>query len=406
MNTTTCIFKNCLLVISLLSATYTQPGLFSCCLGDDEPESDSLALTHHEPTAPPLLQASTPLAPEHPLAETITAHSCSTPTERCGYKKTLVVIPFCPIEDPVFQSCRFVHSIESLQEIAQECELADEKTVVLVDIDDTLIEDEEPTFQSRFIYADDPSLAQYGELHEQLMNKLRNNPSDNLCFSKLAARQKKCLVEPSSAQFIKNLQQKKVPVIALSAFTGGTCGDAIPDFHEFRYQQLLENGIDLDQTLPLNIPAFNSDIDAATDFTGKILLKRCIVSTHSTPKGLVAQYLIEHMDPQPEKVIFIDDNFNNHRSIAQALMALNLTAFAVSSSVEKNSPYIKLSSFLYKAARIIRPSDRIDPIIARTQFDLMDERKAYASYQEAAQIVAAQGRPAAILTQFSAHTEH
>lgn len=425
MNRTTRFLKNYFIVLSFMSATSTQPGLFSCCLGEDDPESVSVESTQCEPKTPtnmPLLQANAPLVPEpavimhsYPaqqvIEETATAFSDSIPTEYVkdvtkensqSYKNTFPILPFCSnffaIKDPAFQSCRFVHTITSIQEIAQECEQADEKTLVLLDIDDTLEEDKDPTFQSRFIYADDPSLKRYEELYHQFIKKLGNNPDSLFSHSKLVALQKKCLVEPKSAQLIKNLQQKKVSVIALSAFAGGPCGDDIPDFHDFRYQQLLDNGIDLNQPLPtVNIQAFNDAVKIEAGSFDTIFLKCGIVSSSFAPKGVVARCLIEHMNPRPEKVVFVDDNRRNHHTIAMAIKILNMKNFKESSNAAKTPNYIMLSNFLYTAARIIGPSDHIDPIVARTQFDLMDKQRTYVSYDEAERLLAAQRRPTAIL---------
>jgi nicotinamidase-related amidase len=257
--------------------------------------------------------------------------------------------------------------IKTIDDAAPELARADQKTLVVWDIDETLLEPEDPSSQCRF-----------RDETQRIIHRLpfRKNIQTIIGSTKFFFEQPRHLVEPRTAELIKDLQKRAIPVIALSAFAGGPALPFCDDVHEHRHQELVRNGINFDQPLPVNSEALNADLHSLSQ-NNNVLLKRGILSTHPYNKGKILSLFIKHMTEQPNKGIVIDDNENCLFDVDDYLERLHITT----------------SVYLYRAAYTKRKSDFMDTTITQKQFELIVKRNGYASYKEAETSLATQEHP-------------
>jgi len=245
--------------------------------------------------------------------------------------------------------------INTIDDAADELNQAVNDDMVVWDIDETILESNDPSFQQRFT---EPLLKQISFFSRARTLSILKRPDS-------VFKEQRSLVEPRIAELINDLQQRAVTVIALSAFGAGSYGQ-IKDLHELRHQELVRNGIDFDKELPVNSEMLNKELVNLSGNT-RVCLKRGIVSSYNQDKGCVLSLFIKHMHMKPRKVIFIDDQLRNITTVAEHLQTIQIAS----------------SSYLYKATSILRPTDTIDWVIVEKQFALMRQKDEYVSYEEA-----------------------
>lgn len=288
------------------------------------------------------------------LSSTLFLFIFLSPTSLLGCFSDFLKILLEP--DYVEQPCIYKHSvINSIDEAALELAQANQDTLVIFDLDDTLLEPIDPIFQSRF--------------HTRVdMTKKKELPE--LSFLKeLSFFNQRHLVEPQIASIIKDLHHKHAPTFVLSAFSGGSYGN-VKDIHEFRHQELIANNIDFDQPLPIDSQALSDELENKTWGKPFVALKHGILSCHRERKSFIVSLFIHHMQRRPNKVIFIDDDARNFFQFKETLEPLELLA---------------ISTYHYCAAHKENNTQQPESTIVQKQFELMIKRKCYVSYQEAEQ---------------------
>lgn len=251
-------------------------------------------------------------------------------------------------------------TLASIKDALREVEQADSSTVAFFDIDYTLIEPVDPTFQVRFWGK--PGI--YNALFEDFSAFQSRNPS---WFPMVMKEQQTQLVEPFVAEYIKKLQQKGATVLAISDFPAGSVGE-IPDLHDFRRQELLKKGISFDSPSSFDHERLNK---LFAELGQKTLLKHGIISSRGQPKGLLINWALREIHPTAKKVLFFDDKQENHTDTIAYVQELK----------------IPLASYLYTAAKIIHEKDVINETAARAQFHYMHQDNRYVSYHEATERV-------------------
>lgn len=244
--------------------------------------------------------------------------------------------------------------------------------IAVLDLDDLCFETEDPTFQTRYAFQEN---SVYAQLHSAFDAEERQKPGYDTRYAVRMVVQKRRLIEPCIATMVHYLQEKGVPVIALSAFSAGSfC--CIERLEEFKHQELFQAGIDLEK-VPLSIDSEELNTQLCSDIRGReragaVALYRHILSSSRQEKGFVLNRLIAFMKKMPRRVYFFDDNFYNHESVLAALKRLP----------------IPLTSFLYTGAQEQLPCSEIDETIARKQFAYMYAHSEYISYEDARELVA------------------
>ncbi len=156
-----------------------------------------------------------------------------------------------------------IKEIKSIEEARIELESANEKVLVVFDIDKTLLVSDVPVFE--------------------LDQKVRFMP-----------------VEAETVEIIHNLQERGVPVIAL------THSGSAPEIRRWRAANLEEIGINFRSAFPLKECEFN---EFPQLFGSYPAFYNGILCTGGVSKGALLAAFIKRLNLSVDKVIFFDDQF-------------------------------------------------------------------------------------------------
>ncbi|MFZ0565368.1 MAG: DUF2608 domain-containing protein [Chlamydiales bacterium] len=199
----------------------------------------------------------------------------------------------------------------SLEEVKKWVGCPDAKTLVIFDVDLTLITPLCPAYQYNNVVCYKSVLSRMGWSEDE--KKVAINLAD------LSYKIK--LVEPGSVVFIHSLQQQKIPTIALTSVMTGELGK-IKDVLSRRKQQLLLFDIDFSKTAPY-LPRFQ--LDNLAPFLGTYPEGASgIICANNQPKGAVLKSFLKLIDWMPEKVVLIDDMIENLESMEKSTQNLGI----------------------------------------------------------------------------------
>ncbi len=191
-------------------------------------------------------------------------------------------------------------SIVELQNILKD---ADADTLVLLDVDDTLITPKANMFR----YKNNP--------HHGFIDEIKNNKNTVLNFedilSQWRAQRKTMLITPEWPAIIEDLQAKGAKVFALTQMDTGAFG-VIQSMEEWRYQELLSLGFLFQDTLQ-----DKTKIILKEDARGYCLFYHGILMTGPFTKVEVLDAFLKYLSPK--KIIFVDDREKHVMSLAHYL---------------------------------------------------------------------------------------
>ena len=169
----------------------------------------------------------------------------------------------------------------------------DHETLVIFDIDQTLVYSDQMIHQ--------PQSKTKRKLYEEgFFAKLTEN-QQSLLISQVMSSEGLLLIDPNFPQLLSELQQKKIPVIALTARKTGNYGCLI-SLENQRIEGLKKLKIDFSGPLFPDVILTNLSKEGST-----ACFKKGILFTHLFPKDLTLEKWLESVHFQPRKIIFIDD---------------------------------------------------------------------------------------------------
>lgn len=242
----------------------------------------------------------------------------------------------------------------NLVPLENEIENLDEETLVVFDVDLTLIVPQDLVLRGR---------DKFWPLAKQKTSKLQDG--GERCLSLLLLQSKSQLIDPKVLDLIEALKKKNVPVMALTAIPSGKFG-LIPNVEDWRIQQLASLGLHFGSTAP-----YAEEIHF-TEFQGKgnpPIFKQGVIASGRYPKGKVLASFLRKIDWQPKRVIFIDDLIN----------------FVKSVETEMDKLGIDHTSYLYTAADEL-PSE-FNEEFAHFRLDYLIEHDIWLSDEEAQKIL-------------------
>lgn len=236
-----------------------------------------------------------------------------------------------------------ITEIYTMSEAQTILDSADECTLVLYDVDETLIMPTDKIHVPKF-FSVNPGKALKDVFNQKMGNRIENIWSNVL----LQAHRK--LIEPDIVTTIRALQDKKVTVLGLTKMRTGRFGK-IASLAQYRSNQLEKLGIHFDISYDQAI-SFDQFIG---EYEGFPLVYRGIIMTNDLDKGMVLNAFIDHLDYTPTQVIFFDDVLENVISVYDAMSQRG----------------IKCSGYHYKAVEQIQ--GELDVTTAQFQLDYLSE---------------------------------
>ena len=198
----------------------------------------------------------------------------------------------------------------NLQPLLQIFNELDENSLVLFDVDETLIIAQDAILQPR---------AQ--PLLERCVKKILENPKfvntvnyeQTYLLSQILSKMKFNLIEPQSVDLIYELQDRGIRTIALTAMRTGSFG-IIPNMEDWRIQQLKELGITFTSAFS-NYPYF-----ALPPIDGYCpVFKQGVLCADRYSKGKTLLAFLEQVKWKPYRIVFIDNKWSFLKSVEKAL---------------------------------------------------------------------------------------
>lgn len=248
--------------------------------------------------------------------------------------------------------------VYTLQAIEQECSTLDKNSLVLFDVDYTLIAPE------------DAILGPQGEeLKKKIMSKTLNDPfvvpegkyPRGYLASKIMLQAKNSPVDPQSLSVIKTLQDKQIPTIAITTVPASKLG-IIENLADWRIEELKRFGFDFSKAFPKT--AF-IDFPKQKEKEFKPLFKSGILFTSKHSKGDILKQFLQTIHFHPNKVILVDDRVEHLESVEKVLNDMGIDFFG----------------FHYTAAE--KREGSIDEELAKFQFDYVVENAKWLSDEQA-----------------------
>lgn len=220
-----------------------------------------------------------------------------------------------------------IHSTSDLGQIEKELETLDSDSLVLFDVDSTLIVPDDAILR--------PSSEDF--LKELLGgNTVQDLPTGRrYIFREILLNAPHSLVDESSISCIQNLQEKGIPVIAFTAAPRGKVGE-IASVADWRIEELKRFGFDFSSTFAeegvLELPK-NPDKEFSPLFKSGILF----ASLH--PKGDTLQKFLHAIGWTPNRVVLIDDQLEYVQSVGKALESLGIPYTGFHYTAAEKMPY-------------------------------------------------------------------
>lgn len=209
-----------------------------------------------------------------------------------------------------FSLSGLIQEIHSLQEIRPFLENGDENSLAIFDIDDTLTILEEPAFQKQ----------NCGGYHKALFRNIRlslNSEERELCFHIPIVICPSQLIEDDTPTLIKELQQKNIRTLALTAAPAGLIGGVYVE--DRRIEELKNHGIDFSCSFPKVSNLFFSNLESKNGLYP--LYKEGMILTNRQNKGIALVEFFEHCEGCPQVVVFVDDRMYNLKDVESSLKA-------------------------------------------------------------------------------------
>ena len=190
----------------------------------------------------------------------------------------------------------------SLETIEKELKNLDENSLVVLDVDYTLI------------VPNDRILSACGEEHfQKFLRKLREMGNQGeILGSKIALQSRVSLIDERIHHILEFLKQKNIKVIALTAMQTGKYGQ-IPSVEEWRVNQLRSVGIDLSWAFPNVDSVVLEEIEGGKGTLP--VFKQGILASAKYPKGEVLVTFLRRMQWRPSKIYFVDDRMEFINSV-------------------------------------------------------------------------------------------
>ena len=236
----------------------------------------------------------------------------------CGNIKSLFIILFCVVSGyfVIIIKHKFpIIVIESYHQVQNIFNHQSSDTLILFDVDDTLIQSSSHDFAARGVEA----WPWWWHIWLIMRYPWVLLPSYWEWFYSIMWQQTpRYIIEPEVVSLIAYAQQRGCPVVALTGIESGAYG-IIESFPEWRYTMLKNMGILFSQ--PCSDMVFDT-LPLYRD-TYPILYKGILCANHQ-PKGMVLKAFLAQCALKPARVIFFDDTYENLQSVGGACAQLDI----------------------------------------------------------------------------------
>lgn len=194
-------------------------------------------------------------------------------------------------------------------DIEKECRVQNKKSLVLFDVDATLIVPNDAILQPK---------------GKDLFESLISGYIDRDLFREIRMKAPHSAVDSRSVSFIRKLQRQKVPVIALTAAPAKVKGSEYPGV--WRVEELKRYGFDFQRVFSKN----NSiEFPKNDGYQQCPMFKLGVLYSSFHPKGDILVSFLNHLNLRPEKVIFVNDELKHVQSVVSSLDQIGIECVGI-----------------------------------------------------------------------------
>lgn len=218
---------------------------------------------------------------------------------------------------PALQSNEIIMT-DSLSEVEEMLDQFDCNSLVLFDVDGTLIT------------ADDAILKHH---RRPLFKKLIDGHPDRDLFRDIYLKAPHSLVEPASLALIQKLQERKIPTLA---FTAAPSKARHPGpLGEWRVEELKRFGFDFSSAFPHH---HTIELPKKEDQIFHPLFKSGVLFSSLHSKGEILIHFLEKIEFFPNKVLFIDDELEYVQSVVDSLTMAGIACIGIHYTAAMKEP--------------------------------------------------------------------
>lgn len=210
-----------------------------------------------------------------------------------------------------------IKQIKDVKDVFESLERADEKTLVIFDVDMVLVQPSDPAFQMA-------NIKRHSAIVKKVMSEI---PADQqmVFLSLMTVHSNPILIDERIPQLIRQLTQKGVPAMALTANLTGRLG-CIENMEQWRIGQLARLGIDFSQSAPRKAPLLFDNLSSYRGNYSRYLDGVLFVNGTTVSKGEAFLSFLNKTGFRPNRVVFVDDREDNLKSLG---MAINMLEYPV-----------------------------------------------------------------------------
>lgn len=246
-----------------------------------------------------------------------------------------------------------IYEIHNLEPLFDDVSHATSKTLVLFDVDDTLI-------VARDMVLRGPAESFLRNLVAPYIQTSSKEKFHRL-FSIILLEREISLINPQSLSLIQSFQNKGSKVICLTALKPGQMG-LIPSMEAWRKNELKSLGFNFQKAFPriqeLHFEEYSSLTHPPVFYKG-------ILASGSATKGEALKSFLNKCDFIPDQVIFVDDKRYQLESVENVLLSLN----------------IPFTGYLYKEVDDLPGT--LDERVARFQIEYLIKHEKWLSEKDA-----------------------
>jgi len=245
----------------------------------------------------------------------------------------------------VIHACDFVPLEQMLKQ-------ADKNTLVIFDVDYVLIMPTDESTINRHPYRK--------KLWKEIENR-QDKEQVRVLYGAIRAKTKWRLVDPRVLSIFKFLKEHRIPTIALTSIFTGKSG-VIKKIEDWRIKQLKSFGFDFLSLSPIKQNIYMKNLEV-TD--GIPMMKEGVILTAHIDKGKVLESILKRAEYLPKKIVFIDDDMLNIKSLEKLAYKLGVEFFGVH--------YTAVSKM---------PEPIINEKIEKLRFQILEEEGEWLDYGE------------------------
>lgn len=255
----------------------------------------------------------------------------------------------------LFSGHATIIQVNTMEEVYHAFQDADETTLAIFDVDMVLVQPSEPAFQM-------PNMKRYSKISKRIFSEVPLT-KQMLFLSLMTIDSEPLLIDARLPLFLKELQEKRIPTMALTANLTGALKH-IASMEKWRVDGLRKLGIDFSHHSPYQQSVVFDELASYRGNFSAYLEGILFVNGTTVSKGEAFLSFLKRTHTAPSKIIFIDDREENLKSLETVLQknyaSIDYRGIHYTGALSYPSRLISEEEFEAQWVRLAREANVID----------------------------------------------